>query len=80
MSDELSASILKLAEVHDRRGEEIAKGLESIATQLRYIGTGDARGSDMGAIELLAQSTKEGFDSLSSSIHEIAQSIDCPPP
>ena len=75
MSDELSKAIKKLAEVHDKRGGEIADALESIATQLKYLGSGNAS-TEIGAIEGLGIVTKEAIESLSSAVHEIAESLD----
>ncbi len=75
MSEELSIAVKKLAEVHDKRGGEIATALESIATQLKYLGNGNAVTS-MGALEGLGMVTKEALESLSSAVHEIAESLD----
>lgn len=79
MSDKLSIAVKTLAEVHDKRGGEIAAALESIATQLKYLGNGNAA-TQMGAIEGLGAVTKEAFEALSSAVHEIAESLDRPGP
>ncbi len=47
----------------------LASSMDRIATQLKYLGTGD-NGSQMGAIEFLAKEVKEGLDSVSSAISE----------
>lgn len=67
MDDKISKAILKLAEVHDRRGEEIAEALNNISYNLRALGNGDAATS-MGAIEGLAMMIKEGLESIGTSM------------
>lgn len=75
MSDELAKAILKLAEVHDRRGGEIAEGLDRVATQIKFLGNGNAVDGGMGAIENLANKIEEGTDSIASCLNEVANEM-----
>jgi glycerate kinase len=76
MDDKLSKAILELARVHDKRGEEIAVALDRIATQIKYLGNGNAMDGGMGAIENLSVQVKDGLDSLSSAISEVGNALD----
>ncbi len=67
---------MALTKVHDQRGSEIAKALDRIATQLKYLGNGDAADGGMGAIENLASVIESGMGSVCSALGEIDSSID----
>jgi hypothetical protein len=55
--------------------EPIAKALQSIATQLKHLGVGDAA-TTMGALEFHGTQVKEGAEAIASAIHELASAID----
>jgi hypothetical protein len=48
---------------------KLADACRSMATQLKYLGTGDA-GTTMGAIEYLATEVRDGMQSISTEIRE----------
>ncbi len=52
----------------------IAEALGSIAVNLKYLGVGDAA-TEMGAIEFLAVSVKEGCEAIAASNLEIAEAL-----
>jgi len=76
MEDKLSKAILELVKVHDKRGGEIAEALGRIATQLKYLGNGNAMDGGMGAIEGLSVKINEGLESVSSAVGELSRSLD----
>ena len=55
--------------------EAVADALNSISTQIMYLGTGE-NGSLMGGMEILAIKVHEGLESVASAIEHLAQSID----
>jgi hypothetical protein len=55
--------------------QAVADALNSISTQIKYLGTGE-NGSLMGGMEILAIKIHEGLESVASSIEHLAQSID----
>ena len=55
--------------------EAVADALNSISTQVKYLGTGE-NGSLMGGMEILAINVHEGLMSVASAIEQLAQSID----
>lgn len=75
MEDKIANAILQLAKVHNQRGGEIAKALENIATQLKWLGNGNAMGEG-GAIEFLGAKIHDGLESVSTSISELASAVD----
>jgi hypothetical protein len=48
---------------------KLADACQSVATQLKYLGTGDA-GTTMGAVEYLATEVRDGMQSISAEIRE----------
>jgi hypothetical protein len=54
--------------------EDVAAALSRIATQIKYLGVGDAA-STMGAIEHLAVQVKEGSERIADALHAIAAAI-----
>lgn len=71
---ELSKSISILANAHKEGCSKIAEALESISTQLKYLGNGNASTS-MGAIEGMAMQIKDGLETIGSAIHEISDEM-----
>ena len=61
--------------VHDERGKEIAESLGRIATQLKYLGNGNAADGGMGAIENLAMQLKDGLEAVSDSLSGLADAV-----
>jgi len=55
--------------------EAMADALNSISTQIMYLGTGK-NGSLMGAMEFLAIKTNKGLESVADAIRELADAID----
>ncbi|KKN61331.1 hypothetical protein LCGC14_0522630 [marine sediment metagenome] len=55
---------------------EFVSALENIASQLKWLGVGDATTPAMGAIEFLAVSIKEGSADIASALREIAAAIE----
>ncbi len=77
----IEAALFSDAEVN-RRGEvanvvdglfEIARAIDGLATQVKYLGTGDA-GTTIGAIEFLGASVEKGMNGIAVALSEIAQS------
>lgn len=56
------------------KSDEQAEALRSIATWLKYLGTGDA-GTTMGAIECLAMCVKESNESIARAIGDLADAV-----
>jgi hypothetical protein len=64
----------------DKQGEvmeeqSIYDGLHEVATQLKYLGTGNA-GSSMGAVELLAKEMRDGFERLAGAVERHAEAVE----
>jgi len=53
---------------------EIAEGLSKIATQLKYLGNGDA-GSTIGAVEHHADVISTAADTIAAAIRDLADAI-----
>ena len=55
--------------------DEIADAIESVATWIKYLGTGNAA-TQMGAVEFLAKETKDGLNMVADAIFELASVLD----
>jgi hypothetical protein len=55
--------------------QSIYDGLHEVATQLKYLGTGNA-GSSMGAVELLAKEMRDGFERLAGAVERHAEAVE----
>ncbi len=55
--------------------QDVAGALGDIASQLKYLGNGNAA-TQMGAIEGLAMQVKAGLDGIAEGLHAIAKAIE----
>lgn len=53
---------------------QIAREQKSVATQLKYLGVGDAA-SSMGAMEFLAMQLREGFQEVGRGLDAVAEAV-----
>lgn len=66
-SKDLAIAIEKLANVHNTQLAAIAKAVEGLALQLKYLGNGDTV-TTMGAIEYLGSAVEKAGEAISQSI------------
>jgi methyl-accepting chemotaxis protein len=68
-TDELIKAIRELAKAHAVGMEQLSESINSLATRVKYLGTGKAA-SDMGAIEYFATKVEHAGGSIAEAIRE----------
>lgn len=63
-----------MKEYDEETAEALQDGLGSVARALDRLGTGNA-GTDMGAVEYLAQQVREGSERVAAALEKLAEAI-----